>query len=275
MASSDPNLIFGFGKFPHERNTVLPTAFDWVRNKGIDDGIDKNLWRIHNDLYDLSKFNHPGGYDFLDLTRGTDVTELFESSHPNIEKARALLSKYRVGAVSHPRNTAELTFDPNGFYCTLRARAWKILEKADLSPTSEITVLHDSLLAAFFVLMTVGTSSLNAYCDQYWIVFTTIAGFVLALLANNAHNFWHKRNNWRMYSFDLTGHSSHEWRITHGYSHHVYPNTINDYEVTAFEPFVHYLPKPKHILLKISTAVAMVVIFNLVMLMVVSAFELH
>lgn len=28
-------------------------------------------------------------------------------------------------------------------------------------------------------------------------------------------------------------------------SHHMYPNTLWDYEIYAFEPFIHWLPDPK------------------------------
>ena len=62
-----------------------------------------------------------------------------------------------------------------------------------------------------------------------------LSGLLLSVLAICAHNFYHKKDNWRMYSFDLTLYSSHEWRISHAYSHHVFPNTINDFEIIAFE----------------------------------------
>lgn len=39
--------------------------------------------------------------------------------------------------------------------------------------------------------------------------------------------------------------SSKDWRITHAMSHHMYPNTLWDYEIYAFEPLTHWLPDPK------------------------------
>lgn len=263
------NTTFGFDKYPHKRETPLPTAYDWLNGKQVDDNIGGlHLWRIHDDLYDLSCFQHPGGQSFLELSKGTDVTELFESCHPNIEKARALLPKYFVRKATGKRNTASFTFKPNGFYATLRARAWKIISQHGPGPTSEILMVHDSLLCLFLCSMLLMTS--HRSLDQYWMLFAGTSGLLLALLANCAHNFFHQRDNWRMYSFDLTTHSSHEWRITHAYSHHLFPNTINDYEVTAFEPFVQYLPKPKSAPTRALTAVCMVVVFALAMLLVVS-----
>lgn len=41
--------------------------------------------------------------------------------------------------------------------------------------------------------------------------------------------------------------SSKEWRITHALCHHLYPNTIWDQEIYAFEPLVNWLPRQKQI----------------------------
>jgi hypothetical protein len=34
--------------------------FDYMEGKRIDDGIPSHLWRIHDKLYDLESFDHPG-----------------------------------------------------------------------------------------------------------------------------------------------------------------------------------------------------------------------
>ncbi len=261
------DVLFGFLKYPHRRETPIPTAFDWLSGKRFDDDIEKSLWRIHNKLYDFNGFKHPGGESFITLTKGTDTTELFESSHPNIEKAEAMLEKYYVRDELKPRNTATFTFDKNGFYCKLRSKAWKIL-KSNQGPSEVTTNLHDLLLILFLSFMALSTSTLT---DSVCLPFIIAGGLVLALLANCAHNFFHQKDNWRMYSFDLTTHSSYEWRVTHVYSHHSFPNTINDYEITAFEPFVRYLPLRKGFLVKVLSAICMVVVFGLAMFMVVSA----
>ena len=43
-----------------------------------------------------------------------------------------------------------------------------------------------------------------------------------------------------MYAFDLGVLSSYEWRVTHALSHHLYTNTIIDFELSALEPFLDY-----------------------------------
>jgi Cytochrome b5-like Heme/Steroid binding domain len=57
---------------------AIPFDFDMDDDYG-------NLLRVHDNLYDLSPFveKHPGGSQWLEVIRGTDITELFECSHPN------------------------------------------------------------------------------------------------------------------------------------------------------------------------------------------------
>ncbi len=43
---------------------------------------------------------------------------------------------------------------------------------------------------------------------------------------------------------DLSLLSSRDWRITHGISHHLFANTFNDFEISALEPFLFFLPNP-------------------------------
>lgn len=64
----------------------------------------------------------------------------------------------------------------------------------------------------------------------------------MSLSAITSHNFFHQRDNWRMHIFDLLLASSQDWRISHALSHHVFPNTIYDYEISAFEPHLNLLP---------------------------------
>lgn len=35
-----------------------------------------------------------------------------------------------------------------------------------------------------------------------------------------------------------------EWRISHALSHHLYPNTLHDLEISYFEPFLNWIPSP-------------------------------
>lgn len=250
---------------PTNRGKPLLSASGWLAAKRVDDRTD-GLWRIHDNLYDLTSFQHPGGEFFINMSKGTDITELFESSHPNIEKARALLSKFLVRPVDpkqNPRNSSAFTFHEDGFYCTLRSRAWDILKQHGTGPTEDMLAFHDMLLVTF--LLWLGALMLPQL-DVHWGAIAFANGIVLSCLGTAAHNFFHQRDNWRMYCWDLTPYSSHEWRISHGYSHHVFPNCINDYEISAFQPYVEWLPVNKSLLYRCLQPVYTQLLFCVAML---------
>lgn len=77
-----------------------------------------------------------------------------------------------------------------------------------------------------------------------------ISGISLGWTAVIGHNYFHMRNSFRMYYFDLSTLSSKDWRITHVMSHHTYPNTLWDFEIYSVEPYLFWLPDPKKSLLK-------------------------
>jgi hypothetical protein len=247
MAPSAP--LFGFLKPLERSKAAAGSAWEWTRKKANCDISNKGqhkYWRIHDNLYDLSTFDHPGGSDWLTITRGNDVTELFESSHPNMDKTRQLLSKYLVCPAGEKRNSGAFTFEKDGFYNIFRSRAWEVLKKSGAGPTSQMLLIHDSLLVVFLALMVAVTDHLLD--KKHWMAIAVVTGVVLQCLGTVSHNFYHKKTNWRMFSWDLTPYSSFEWRISHCYSHHVFPNTAYDYEVLVFEPLIHYFPVPKSFL---------------------------
>lgn len=113
----------------------------------------------------------------------------------------------------------------------------------------------------------------------------TLSGMLLAMVTVAAHNFFHQKDSFRMYYFDLSLMSSRfvnkiktrlqpstckvnylsqlfftishnrakyifngicrEWRISHALSHHLYTNTIIDLEIQMFEPIMQFLPVKK------------------------------
>lgn len=74
----------------------------WTREKAERDselwGNREGLWVVENKVYDLKDFvgRHPGGSQWIELTKGQDLTEHFITHHLNEEKARAVLQKYFV-----------------------------------------------------------------------------------------------------------------------------------------------------------------------------------
>jgi hypothetical protein len=207
----------------------------------ITDETNRKYWRIYDNLYDLSEFKHPGGTEWISMTRGNDITELFESSHPDIEKVKKIIPKYLIGSANEPRNSGAFTFEKNGFYSVFRERAWQILKECGTGPTQQMLLIHDSLLLIFITLLTIAMNPNIEFSS--WILIAIMCGFCLQCLGTCSHNFYHRKANWRMYTWDITPYSSHEWKISHVYSHHTYPNTSYDFECMI--PNLDYFPHSK------------------------------
>jgi len=140
---------------PTGRNVVIKTASRWLKFKAQDDNIGPGLWRIHDGLYDLRDFveKHPGGAEWISMTEGQDITEAFEAAHIRGLRVEQILKKYWVKSTNKPRNSA-FTFEPNGFYKTLKTKVEKVLYNDQVGgsgPTLKALILQD-LLAAFFVI---------------------------------------------------------------------------------------------------------------------------
>jgi len=58
-----------------------------------------------------------------------------------------------------------------------------------------------------------------------WLI-ATLAGMILGMLTVASHNFFHLRDTFRRWYWDVSMFNSTEWRITHVLSHHVHTNTV-------------------------------------------------
>lgn len=121
IVRSTPKLLADFPAKP--TGWPYKDPYDFMNGKRVDDNVPPHCHRVHNRIYDLKSFDHPGGELWLDLTRGTDITELFESHHIDYKKATAVLTKYVVAEHKSPRNSP-CSFDKDGFYFTLREKVW-------------------------------------------------------------------------------------------------------------------------------------------------------
>lgn len=231
------NLLDGFLVYPSLRDHPIKTATQWINGRRIDDNIG-DLWRVHDKLYDLSAFmnKHPGGSMWLKVTRGTDITESFESSHINITSAKKFLNIYYVKPANSER-LSPYTFREDGFYSKLRIRVLEKISSLSLEEKyfrcHKVLKLQNTLLSAFAFLMI-----LSGWSGSHSLSFIT--GFVLFLNINCAHNFLHKKDCWRMYAWDLSLLSSYEWRIIHVISHHGFTNSLFDLELSLYEPIFDF-----------------------------------
>lgn len=132
---------------------------------------------------------------YLFLLQGSDITEAFEAHHIT-KTPEYLLKQFYVRAASGPRNSP-YTFKDDGFYRTLKRKAQPILQKIPSGPTAETKLYSDLLLAAFLLLATVSA----ARCS---FKIGILAALAFNFLVVSAHNFFHMKDNPRMYYFDLS-----------------------------------------------------------------------
>ncbi|EFA08577.1 cytochrome b5-related protein [Tribolium castaneum] len=231
-------------KYPTLRDDPLKNGLQWLKGKRADDGAE-GLWRVHDNLYDLSDFVnlHPGGAEWLQLTKGTDITEAFETHHLTTT-AEKLVEKYFIRKAKTPRNSP-FTFKEGDFYKTLKRNIVEKLKYVPNEPAQRSKRITDFLLFAY-----VSLALLAAVFRSF--TFGMFSGIFLSLTAIAAHNFFHQRDNFRMYYFNFTLMEYSEWRISHALSHHLHTNTINDLEISSLEPFLEYLPGKKHILVQLA-----------------------
>jgi len=236
--NSDNNNVlrkssWGF-KYPKHRDVANKNGYLWLKDKQQDDGAE-GLWRIHDSLYDLNEFisQHPGGSTWLELTKGTDITEAFEVHHI-FETPEELLPNFFVRKAKTPR-AIPYTFKEDGFYKTLKRNARKVIKNLPENTVKKTNIIIDACLVLAFVSSIIACRIQNVWIDilsAYFLTCTVIMG----------HNYFHQKDNFRMYYFDLSGMGSKDWRISHALSHHLLTNTIQDLEISLFEPMLEYLP---------------------------------
>lgn len=222
-------------------------AHRWIEGKRIDDNAE-GLWRIHDKLYDVTSFidRHPGGAEWLSLTKGIDITEQFETHHIG-PKAEQMLSKFYVRDAALPRNY-NLTFDDAGFYRTLKRKVASKIDTLDMKPVKISKMISDLMLGLVFGSAVLAVKDNNIYL-------ALLSGLFLLWMLVIAHNYFHQKNNWRMLCFNLSLLNYREWRVSHAMSHHLYTNSYYDLEISMFEPWLQWIPRPKTTFQKIAAPI--------------------
>ena len=90
-----------------------------------------------------------GGRNWLDLTRGTDCTEAFETYHVSTVP-HTLLKKFWVKKAPTPRRY-RFTFHHDGFFKTLQRKAYKILKETGTGPDWSSSLIQDFLTFSFLL----------------------------------------------------------------------------------------------------------------------------
>uniref|UniRef100_V5GUE1 Cytochrome b5-related protein n=1 Tax=Anoplophora glabripennis TaxID=217634 RepID=V5GUE1_ANOGL len=209
----------------------------WLNEKQDTDGAE-GLWRIHDGIYDLQDFieKHPGGSDWISITKGTDITEAFEVHHLT-SLSEELMKKYFVREAKSKRNFP-FTFKEDGFYRTLKREVNKVVKTLPKQSPKTSDFLIDAMVVLLFTF--------SVMAVRYWSFWLGIlAGLFLGLVTVAAHNYIHRKDNLRMYYFQFSLMQVREFRIVHVLSHHLLTNTIDDLEISLLEPLLKYLPIDK------------------------------
>lgn len=198
---------------------------------------------------------HPGGSEWLEITKGIDITEQFETHHIT-GKAEQILKKYFVRDAAQPRNY-RFTYKENGFYKTLKRRVAEKIDKIDRSPEKISNLISDLMLGLVLTSVYIIAKSESK-------IMAVIAGLLINFQFIISHNFFHKKDNWRMYCANFSLFTYNEWRISHALSHHLYPNSYYDLEITMYEPILCWLPFPKSWLRKMIMTLISPIVWSLV-----------
>ena len=220
-------------------------ASDWLEDRAARDktlgGCPSDCWLIGGVLYDLTDFldKHPGGKLWLEMTRGMDCTDAFETHHLNMARATKLLEQFVVGrpAKELVGKTDAYDWRDDGFYRTTRRKCWETLLAGGVRPfgPTGFMLFLCSASAVLFVCLFVATCMTSSYAVA------SGAGYSIFVLMGIGHNFFHQRDTIWRFAWDVSMFSSDDWRASHAISHHLYPNLDTDLEASGLEPFVTFM----------------------------------
>ncbi|KAK4873787.1 hypothetical protein RN001_013147 [Aquatica leii] len=226
-------------KKQNNKNTFFKSTYQWLEDKKIFDGAE-GLWRIHDNLYDLTNFidRHPGGKFWLEISKGLDITEGFESYHisNNPEK---ILPQFFVRKALTPRNSP-FTFKEDGFYKTLKRNVRKIW-----SDIPRDGIEKSKRIADMFFIISVALVLLATVYSNYFIGF--LAGIMFAFMSTATHNYYHQKESFRSLYGYFGMSPSRDWIIIHVFSHHFHTNSVIDFQAYLLEPLMYFYPQKKSI----------------------------
>lgn len=117
--------------------------------------------------------------------------------NPYVEK---MLEKFYVREAKTPRNSP-FTFKDDGFYLTLKRDVIEELKKVPSHIPKYTDMITDGMLTTMLL-----SSALACWAINNLVVNAAylVASFSLAFLSVNAHNYLHRKTNWRMYLFNFS-----------------------------------------------------------------------
>jgi fatty acid desaturase len=226
------------------------TADGYVKLRALNDNIPNGLWKIHDDIYNLTPYldQHPGGRIFLERVQGSDCTEAFEAHHIQPISER-LLKQYRIPTSNNDNkidNHRRFTYD--GMWLQVKTRIAKALVDMG-NPSGNCTngqgLIYSTVVIQYLLVLALAGKRKS-------IALAMLAGFLSTGVWGVGHNFLHqsRKQKWAFlrYAVDLTPFSHDEQTVTHALSHHLFPNLFMDIEVYAFRvASVYWLTNEKDI----------------------------
>lgn len=213
---------------PFESHPIVKKAFCDLHKD-----IDSALIGINGFLYDLNDFDHPGGNGFIEMCKGTDATELFETHHINIKRARHALSTFKSCGRCKKNN---IDWDE---YNILREMAFKTFptrKSRTMNMKTKFILILNILFTLFFHVLIL--------CTPIWtfsyICVCVMSSFFNTICGGFGHNGVH-RMELSCILLDWNGLSAYEWMHEHIHSHHMHVNTHHDHDAISMSPFLHWI----------------------------------
>lgn len=202
------------------------------------------LWTVRNKRYAVPEsfvLAHPGGREAIDLGRGRNCTELFESYHALTDKPHAMLAKWyvedaRPGDVDYDES---FCWEPSAtpFYSELKTAVRHYFASHHLSHKAKWSKLF---IVLFFALLTAATY-LAWLRGSWWAPFLLPIFYWLgpACLLHDGSHFALSARPWvngllaRLGSYHM---GLFAWYHQHVIGHHSYTNVLDrDPDLRAFE----------------------------------------
>lgn len=135
--------------------------------------------------------------NFSLVCQGTDITELFETSHLNDKASTEVLQKFYVRPAKSSRKSP-FTFKPDGFYNVLKSKANKKLSYVNRNSYS----IKSMLVVDTYFIVALALCAGMGHTQNY--ILALLAGIILSFGTIASHNFTHLKDNWRMYYVQLS-----------------------------------------------------------------------
>lgn len=194
------------------------------------DDPDRDVWIIHGKRYDLRPYldTHPGGVPALEMAKGRDCTELFESYHGMSDMPAKMLSRFLIKDAPVNTEPEFFNWDETPFRDALNARAREYF--ATLGGGLKAHKAPPIAIAQHALWMVLTIVSFVAWAQGHWWALAALPLFYWIGPSNLLHTGSHfalcTSPGWNRF-WAYTGSamiSPFMWQRQHNIGHHAYTN---------------------------------------------------